>query len=43
MALEKTLIEKALKQTNSNRTRTAKLLEISHPTLLSKMKAYGIS
>ena len=43
MALEKALIERALRQTDNNRTRTAKLLGISHPTLLSKMKAYGIS
>jgi two-component system response regulator AtoC len=43
MTLEKSLIEKALKKTNSNRTQAAKLLEISHPTLLSKMKTYGIS
>lgn len=43
MALEKALIEKALKKTNSNRTQAARLLEVSHPTLLSKMKAYGIS
>jgi two-component system response regulator AtoC len=43
MALEKALIQKALSETNNNRTRAAKLLEISHPTLLSKMKAYGIS
>jgi two-component system response regulator AtoC len=42
MALEKVLIEKALQKTNSNRTQAAKLLEISHPTLLSKMKTYGI-
>ena len=43
MALEKALIEKALWETNNNRTRASKLLEISHPTLLSKMKTYGIS
>jgi DNA-binding NtrC family response regulator len=43
VALEKTLIEKALHETNNNRTRAAKLLEISHPTLLSKMKTYGLS
>jgi two-component system response regulator AtoC len=43
MALEKSLIEKALRETNNNRTRASKLLEISHPTLLSKMKTYGIS
>lgn len=43
MALEKTLIQRALRETNNNRTRSAKLLKISHPTLLSKMKAYGLS
>ncbi|NVL91247.1 MAG: sigma-54-dependent Fis family transcriptional regulator [Desulfobacterales bacterium] len=43
MALEKALIQRALRETNNNRTRASKLLEISHPTLLSKMKAYGIS
>ena len=43
MAIEKVLIQRALRETNNNRTRAAKLLEISHPTLLSKMKAYGIS
>ncbi len=41
--LEKTLIQRALEQTNNNRTRAARLLEISHPTLLSKIKTYGIS
>jgi two-component system response regulator AtoC len=41
--LEKKMIEKALKETNGNRTHAARLLEISHPSLLSKMKAYGIS
>jgi two-component system response regulator AtoC len=43
MALEKALIERALRETDNNRTRTAKLLGISHPTLLSKMRTYGIS
>jgi two-component system response regulator AtoC len=43
MVLEKSLIQRALRETNNNRTRAAKLLEISHPTLLSKMKAYRIS
>jgi two-component system response regulator AtoC len=43
MVLEKALIEQALQQTDNNRTRAAKLLEISHPTLLSKMKTFGIS
>jgi two-component system response regulator AtoC len=42
-ALEKTLIQKALLETDNNRTRAARLLEISHPTLLAKMKLYGIS
>jgi two-component system response regulator AtoC len=42
-ALEKSLIKRALKETNNNRTRASKLLEISHPTLLAKMKLYGIS
>ncbi len=41
-ALEKELIEKALEETNGNRTRAARLLETSHPTLLSKMKTYDI-
>jgi two-component system response regulator AtoC len=41
--LEKALIQRALRETDNNRTRAAKLLEISHPTLLSKMKAHEIS
>ncbi len=40
--LEKRLIIKALKETKGNRTKAAGILEISHPSLLSKMKAYGI-
>ena len=43
MVLEKALIQRALRETNNNRTRAAKLLQISHPTLLSKIKAYGLS
>ena len=43
MALEKALIQRALRETKNNRTHAARLLEISHPTLLSKMKTYGIS
>jgi len=43
MVLEKALIERALRETDNNRTRAARLLGISHPTLLSKMKTYGIS
>jgi two-component system response regulator AtoC len=40
--LEKRLIIKALKETKGNRTKAAGILEISHPSLLSKMKAYNI-
>ena len=40
---EKDLITRALQQTGGNRTRAARLLEISHPSLLSKMKAYEIN
>ncbi len=40
--VEKKLIIKALRATAGNRTRAGKLLEISHPSLLSKMKTYGI-
>ena len=39
---ERHLIAKALKETGGNRTQAAKLLEISHPSLLSKMKLYEI-
>ena len=40
--LEKKMIVRALTETHGNRTRASKLLEISHPSLLSKMKAYEI-
>lgn len=40
--LEKNLIRRALEATGGNRTHAAKLLEISHPSLLSKIKRYGI-
>jgi len=40
--VEKDLITRALQETEGNRTRAARLLEISHPSLLSKMKAYEI-
>jgi len=40
--IEKKLITKALEETRGNRTQAARLLEISHPSLLSKIKAYGI-
>lgn len=40
--LEDRLIRKALDATGGNRTHAANMLEISHPSLLSKMKLYGI-
>ena len=42
-SLEKKLITRALEETAGNRTRAAKLLEISHPSLLTKIKAYNIN
>jgi two-component system response regulator AtoC len=41
--LEKKLIAEALHETGGNRTKAARLLGISHPSLLSKMKTYNIS
>ena len=41
--LEKRMIVRALEKTDGNRTQSSKLLEISHPSLLSKMKQYDIS
>lgn len=40
--LEKILIKKALEKVDGNRTKAAKLLEISYPALLSKMKQHGL-
>jgi len=40
--LERNLMEKALELTGGNRTQAAKILEISRPMLLSKIKAYGL-
>ncbi len=40
--VEKKLITQALGETGGNRTHAARLLEISHPSLLTKIKAYGI-
>jgi two-component system response regulator AtoC len=40
--MEEKLITKALKETVGNRTQAARLLEISHPSLLSKIKTYNI-
>jgi len=41
--LEKIMIARALKKTGGNRSQASRLLEISHPSLLSKMKQYGIT
>ncbi|MEE8382585.1 MAG: sigma-54 dependent transcriptional regulator [Thermodesulfobacteriota bacterium] len=40
--MEEQLIRKALDKSGGNRTQASKLLEISHPALLSKMKVFGI-
>ena len=40
--MEEKLITRALKETGGNRTQAARLLEISHPSLLSKIKRYAI-
>ncbi len=40
--MEEQLIRRALGKTKGNRTHAARLLEISHPALLSKMKGFGI-
>jgi two-component system response regulator AtoC len=40
--MEEQLIRKALDKSGGNRTQASKLLEISHPALLSKMKGFGI-
>jgi two-component system response regulator AtoC len=41
--VEEVLIRRALEQTGGNRTRAAKLLEISHRALLYKIKRYSIT
>jgi two-component system response regulator AtoC len=41
-ALEIDLIQRALTRTGGNRTRAAKVLEISHRALLYKLKEYGL-
>jgi two-component system, NtrC family, response regulator AtoC len=41
-ALEREMIARVLKKTGGNRTHAAKRLEISHPSLLSKIKTYGL-
>jgi two-component system response regulator AtoC len=42
-SLEKKLITQALRETRGNRSHAARLLEISHPSLLSKIKSYDIA
>jgi len=41
-ALERQLIERALRRTNGNRTRAARLLDLSHRALLYKIREYGL-
>ena len=41
-ALERALITEALERTRGNRTRAAKLLDLSHRALLYKIREYGI-
>ena len=41
-AMEKKLIERALRKTQYNRSQAARLLEISHRALLYKIKDYGL-
>ena len=41
-SLERTLIQRALQQTSGNRTRAARLLDLSHRALLYKIKEYGL-
>ena len=40
--LEADLIRRALKKTGGNRSQAARILELSHPALLSKIREYGI-
>jgi len=40
--IEKDLIEQALRKTNGNRTQAAKILEISRPMLIAKIKEYKL-
>jgi two-component system response regulator AtoC len=41
-SLERNLIRKALELTGGNRTQAAKILEISRPMLISKIKEYKL-
>jgi two-component system response regulator AtoC len=42
-SMEERIILKALNETGGNRLQASKLLEISYPSLLSKIKKYAIS
>lgn len=42
-ALERHFIQRALAATGGNRSQAARMLEISHPSLLQKIKSYNIS
>ena len=41
--IEEKMIMKALHKTGGNKSRAAKLLEISYPSLLNKIKEYKLS
>jgi two-component system response regulator AtoC len=41
--LERRLIERALEKCGGNRTHASRLLQISHPCLLSKIREYGLN
>lgn len=41
--LERMMIAMALEKTGGNRSRASRILEISHPSLLSKMKLYNLT
>ncbi|MCP3952471.1 MAG: sigma-54-dependent Fis family transcriptional regulator, partial [Desulfobacterales bacterium] len=41
--LEKIMIARALEKTGGNRSQASRMLEISHPSLLSKMKLYNLT
>jgi len=40
--MERKLIRQAIEKTRGNRSQPARLLEISHPSLLSKIKTYHL-
>ncbi len=39
---EKKILRQALEKTGGNKTRVAELLKVSYPSLLSKVKEYGL-